>query len=122
MTKPRKTDPLPGACRKIKMTGYDCYVSARSGDYRVYPDGRIFMESLEPLNMLLDRKTAARELFELAARHVQQTEEAIAKAMRQWWKDREIDLKKSIEGWSIDHKTGELRPPEEAAQNPTDEV
>ena len=93
------------------MTGYDLYISARSGDYRVYPDGRIFMENLEPFNMLSDRKIAALELFDLAAKHVQEVEETIARSIRQWWKDREVDLKKSCEGWSVDHKTGELSPP-----------
>ena len=109
--KPHKTDPLPGAHEKIKMTGYDLYISARSGGYRVYPDGRIFMENLEPFNVLSDRKAAVRELFDLAARHVQETEETIARSIRQFWADREIDLKKSCKGWAMNWETGELSPP-----------
>ena len=109
--KPRKTDPLPGAHSKIKMADHDLYISARSGGYRVYPDGRIFMDNLEPIHMLTDRKRAARELFDLAARHVQESEEGVARSMRQWWENREVDFKKSCDGWSVDHKTGELIPP-----------
>ena len=98
------------------MAGYDLYVSARSGDYRVYPDGRIFMENIEPLNMLYDSRVAAHQLFDLAARHVQETEEKIAKSMRHWWKDREIDFKKSSTGWTVNYETGELSPPSEPAK------
>lgn len=118
--KPRKTDPLPGAHRKIKMAGYDVYVSARSGNYRVYPDGRIFMEDLEPFNMLSDRKAAAHELFNLAARHVQEAEETIARSIRHFWENREIDLKKSCKGWTMNWETGELSPPVPAEPEPDD--
>ena len=122
MTKPKKTDPIPGAYQKIKMRGYTSYVSSRSGRYRVYPDGRIFIEDTEPLKILNDRRQAARELFNLARLHVQEVEEQIEKSRRKWWENREIDFQSPMDDWQLDIKSGELTKVEAESDEQEDET
>ena len=121
MAKPKKTDPIPHASDKIAFSDYDLYRSSKWGEYRVYPDGRIFYGDMESIRQMRDMRHAAKQLFDYAAAHVQEIEERCQKQSRQWWEARKADFGENLEGWILNYETGEMKK-SEAAKMPEDET